>query len=474
MCAAALPRILRWITTTLGLPLCLAATAADPPHSPTTRPSVTLITVEGAIGPATAEHVRRGLAHAQRDGAQLVVLQMDTPGGLDTSMRRIIRDLLASPVPVASFVGPSGARAASAGTYILYASHIAAMAPGTNLGAATPVAIGGPAEPAQRPPRAPAPSSSSASAPERGEGPAPSVSGQKQLSDAVAYIRSLAQMRGRNVEWAEKAVRESASLSAAEALAQGVIEHLARDVPDLLNQLDGKTVTLEGRSLTLQTAGAAIVREEPDWRIRLLAVITDPSVALILMMVGIYGLFFEFSNPGALVPGVLGGICLLVGLYALQLLPVNYAGLALIALGLAFMAAEVLMPSFGILGLGGIAAFVLGAIILIDTEVPGFGIPLGLIAAMAVLSAGVMIGLAGMVMRSRRRALVSGDATLVGQTARVAATGPEGAWVEVAGERWRARSAATLQAGQIVRVAARDGLTLDVTPTSDQPLGEAP
>ncbi len=474
MCAAALPRILRWITTTLGLPLCLVAAAADPPRSPATPPSVTLITVEGAIGPATAEHVRRGLAHAQRDGAQLVVLQMDTPGGLDTSMRRIIRDLLASPVPVASFVGPSGARAASAGTYILYASHIAAMAPGTNLGAATPVAIGGPAEPAQRPPRAPAPSSSGASAPERGEGPAPSVSGQKQLSDAVAYIRSLAQMRGRNVEWAEKAVRESASLSATEALAQGVIEHLARDVPDLLNQLDGKTVTLEGRSLTLQTAGAAIVREEPDWRIRLLAVITDPSVALILMMVGIYGLFFEFSNPGALVPGVLGGICLLVGLYALQLLPVNYAGLALIALGLAFMAAEVLMPSFGILGLGGIAAFVLGAIILIDTEVPGFGIPLGLIAAMAVLSAGVMIGLAGMAMRSRRRALVSGDATLVGQTARVAATGPEGAWVEVAGERWRARSAATLQAGQIVRVAGRDGLTLDVTPTSDQPQGEAP
>jgi membrane-bound serine protease (ClpP class) len=472
MRAAALPRILRWITTTLGISLCLAAAAADPPRSPTTPSSVTLITVEGAIGPATAEHVRRGLAHARRDGAQLVVLQMDTPGGLDTSMRRIIRDLLASPVPVASFVGPSGARAASAGTYILYASHIAAMAPGTNLGAATPVAIGGPAEPAQRPPRAPA--ASGASAPERGEGPGPSVSGQKQLSDAVAYIRSLAQMRGRNVEWAEKAVRESASLSAAEALEQGVIEHLARDVPDLLNQLDGKTVTLEGRSLTLQTAGAAIVREEPDWRIRLLAVITDPSVALILMMVGIYGLFFEFSNPGALVPGVLGGICLLVGLYALQLLPVNYAGLALMALGLAFMVAEVLMPSFGILGLGGIVAFVLGAIILIDTEVPGFGIPLGLIAAMAVLSAGVMIGLAGMAMRSRRRALVSGDATVVGQTARVAAAGPEGAWVEVAGERWRARSAATLEAGQIVRVAARDGLTLDVTPTPDKPQGEAP
>jgi membrane-bound serine protease (ClpP class) len=297
------------------------------------------------------------------------------------------------------------------------------------------------------------------------------VSGQKQLSDAVAYIRSLAQMRGRNVEWAEKAVRESASLPAAEALGQGVIEYLARDVPDLLNQLDGKSVTLDGRSITLQTAGAAIAHEQPDWRIRLLAVITDPSVALILMMVGIYGLFFEFSNPGALVPGVLGGICLLVGLYALQLLPVNYAGLALIALGLAFMVAEVLMPSFGILGLGGIVAFVLGAVILIDTEVPGFGIPLGLIAAMAVLSAGVMIGLAGMAVRSRRRAVVSGDANVVGQAARVVACGPEGAWVEVAGERWRARSAAPLHEGQRVRVSTRDGLTLDVIPT-DTPQGE--
>ncbi|WP_019560941.1 MULTISPECIES: nodulation protein NfeD [Caldimonas] len=418
--------------------------------------------------------MRRGLTHAQRDGAQLVVLQMDTPGGLDTSMRRIIRDILASPVPVASFVGPSGARAASAGTYILYASHIAAMAPGTNLGAATPVALGGSPEPAPPPARSgrPAqPAASGASGPAPQTGPTPTVSGQKQLSDAVAYIRSLAQMRGRNVQWAEKAVREAASLSAEEALAQGVIEFVARDLPTLLAQIDGRRLDIEGRSLTLRTAGAALVHEEPDWRIRLLAVITDPSVALILMMLGIYGLFFEFSNPGALVPGVLGGICLLLGLYALQLLPVNYAGLALIALGLAFMVAEVLMPSFGVLGLGGIVAFVLGAVILIDTEVPGFGIPLGLIAAMAVLSAAVVIGLTAMAVRSRQRAVVSGDATVIGQQARVLEVGVDEAWVEVAGERWRARSHTKLHTGQTVLVHGRDGLVLHVRPVA--PLQES-
>lgn len=471
---ARLPLILWWCAT-LGVAFVAAALATPRPAADAAPASpVTVITIEGAIGPATAEHVRRGLAHAQRDGAQLVVLQMDTPGGLDTSMRRIIRDVLASPVPVASYVGPSGARAASAGTYILYASHIAAMAPGTNLGAATPVAIGGAPEPAQppaRPGRPAQPAASGASEPAPPTGPAPTVSGQKQLSDAVAYIRALAQMRGRNVEWAEKAVREAASLSADEALAQGVIEHVARDLPELLTQLDGRRLEIEGRALTLRTAGAGLVREEPDWRIRLLAVITDPSVALILLMLGVYGLFFEFSNPGALVPGVLGGICLLVGLYALQLLPVNYAGLALIALGLAFMVAEVLMPSFGVLGLGGIVAFVLGAVILIDTEVPGFGIPLGLIAAMAVLSAAVMIGLAGMALRSRRRALVSADATIVGQQARVVSVNADDAWVEVAGERWRVRSPAALQVGQTVQVRGRDGLVLDVLPI-DKPQGE--
>lgn len=473
MSSARLPLILWWCAT-LWAAFGAGVQATPRPAAGAPPAPVTVITIEGAIGPATAEHVRRGLAHAQRDGAQLVVLQMDTPGGLDTSMRRIIRDILASPVPVASYVGPSGARAASAGTYILYASHIAAMAPGTNLGAATPVAIGGAPEPAQppaRPGRPAEPAASRASEPAPQTGPSPTVSGQKQLSDAVAYIRSLAQMRGRNVEWAEKAVREAASLSADEALAQGVIEHVARDLPELLTQIDGRRLQIDGRALTLQTTGAAIVREEPDWRIRLLAVITDPSVALILMMLGIYGLFFEFSNPGALVPGVLGGICLLVGLYALQLLPVNYAGLALIALGLAFMVAEVLMPSFGVLGLGGIVAFVLGAVILIDTEVPGFGIPLGLIAAMAALSAAVVIGLAGMAVRARRRAVVSGDATVVGQRARVVSVGAGEAWVEVAGERWRVRSPASLQAGQTVQVRGRDGLVLDVVPI-EKPQGE--
>ncbi len=272
-------------------------------------------------------------------------------------------------------------------------------------------------------------------------------------------------MRGRNVEWAEKAVREAASLPAQEALQAKVIEYVATDLDDLLKQLDGKTIKVHDQPRTLKTAGATIVRHETDWRHNILAVITDPSVALILMMIGVYGLFFEFSSPGAVVPGVLGGICLLLGLYALQLLPVNYAGLALITLGIAFMVSEAFLPSFGILGLGGIASFVIGAVILIDTELPGYGIPIGLIAGMAVTSAVFIIGLAGMALRARRRAVVSGDGTLIGHTARVLETpGVAGLWVELGGERWRATSEQALAPGQKVRVISRRDLTLEVAP----------
>ena len=450
-----------WLGCSLAL---LAALAGMSDSNAAAPPPVVVLRIDGAIGPATAQHVAHSLERAAHEHAQLVVLQMDTPGGLDTSMRTIIKDILASPTPVAAFVAPQGARAASAGTYILYAAHVAAMAPATNLGAATPIEIGMPMpgggpEPPGRP-------GSAASAAASGH----DAKAAKRVNDAAAYIRSLAQLRGRDTAWAEQAVRESVSLSASDALSRKVIDIVAVDLNDLLRQLDGRVIAMGetgAGSVTLATANAAVVTLEPDWRGRLLAVISDPSLVLMLLMLGVYGLLFEFMNPGYVLPGVIGSVALLLALWGLQMLPVNYAGVGLILLGIAFFVAEAFVPSYGALGIGGVAAFAFGALLLIDSDAPGFGIPLTLIGALTLVSAAFVIGIAGMAAKARRRPVVSGAQRMIGASGEVIECSGQEGWAEVDGERWKVRAAQPLRTGERVRVTRVDGLTLEVSPAAE-------
>lgn len=411
--------------------------------------------IEGAIGPASHDYIKRSLANAATQHAQLVIIRLNTPGGLDVSMREIIQEIIASPVPVVSYVAPSGARAASAGTYILYASHIAAMAPATTLGAATPVKIGGF-------PDTPDSSDKKTEKNQHEQVNAQDPMTKKIINDAVAYIRGLAQMRGRNAEWAEKAVRDAASLTASEAMAEGVIDLIAVDIPDLLNKIDGRIVNMQGQEITLSTQGITIQHLEQDWRTRLLAIITDPNIAYILMLIGIYGLIFEFANPGTIVSGVVGAVCLLLALFAFQVLPVNYAGLALIFLGIVFMLAEMLVPSFGALGIGGMIAFVMGSIMLLDMDIPGYGISFPLIATVALMTAGFFLAVVGMVIKARKRPVVSGREELIGNIGEVIDDFDQEGWVRVHGELWRAKTSTPLHRGQKVSVTAMKGLTLEV------------
>lgn len=424
------------------------------------KSSVIHLTVEDVIGPATADYIIRALETAAESNSELVVINMDTPGGLDSAMRQIIKAIASSAVPVATYVTPTGARAASAGTYILYASHIAAMTPGTNLGAATPVKIGGISPPT--------PDKTKKDKQTKDE-PA-SVSDdqqamkQKIINDAVAYIRGLAELHGRNQDWAEKAVREAASLQASEALELNVIDVIATSLNDLLTQIDGREVVVNEQKRKLNTLGLLLVKIEPDWRSRLLSVITNPNVAYILMLIGIYGLIFEFSNPGSIVPGTIGAISLLLALYAFQLLPINYAGVALILLGVALMVAEAFEPSFGMLGIGGVIAFVMGSIILMDTEAPGFGIDLSVIITFALTSVLVFVFVVGMAVKARRRPIVSGLEELIGGEAVVVNDFDHQGTVAIHSENWKAISDSPLHKDQRVIVTAIKGLTLIVEP----------
>lgn len=424
--------------------------------SPSRGGEVWLVDIDGAIGPAVADHVVRAIEQANKtEGAppELLIVRMNTPGGLDRAMRDIIQAILASRVPVAGYVAPGGSRAASAGTYILYASHIAAMAPATNLGAATPVQLGGGSSPL--PIGKPGASEDKA-------GQSADAKQQKVLNDAVAYIRSLAEKRDRNAEWAEKAVTEAATLTALAALAQRVIDVVAEDVPTLLNSLDGQAVTAGGDERQLATKDATVRHLQPDWRSQFLQVITDPNIAYLLLMVGIYGLIFEFSNPGMGAGGIVGGICLLLAAYALQLLPISYSALGLMLLGLGLLAAEAVSPSFGILGLGGVIAFIVGSILLMDSNVPGYDIALPVILAVAISSALMLVVTLRLLQKTRFRPAVSGLSSLVGAEASVDRVYNDRPMVRLDGEWWQVRCDAPLAINDRVRVIRADGLVLDV------------
>jgi len=424
---------------------------------PSVSSTAILLEMKGPIGPPTVSYIQRALKDAASRQSPLLILQLDTPGGLDASMREIIQLLLTSPVPVVTFVAPSGARAASAGTYILYASHLAAMAPGTNLGAATPVQLGG----------APSPGTEGSNA-DNLSSAGESDMQRKIINDAEAYIRSLAQLRGRNVEWAMDAVRNAVSISAEEALQKNVINIVATHVPDLLAQLDGKQIKLINQTQVLRTSGLTIKKLEPDWHTQLLSFITNPNVAYILMLIGIYGLIFEFATPGTLIPGIVGTVSLMLSLYAFQVLPISYAGFALMFFGLALMIAEAFVPSFGILGLGGGLAFIIGSIFLMDTSAPGYGISPALVGTLGLLNLAFFAFVLGAVIQARKRPVMTGTEIMVGTKAvALEDFGSEGK-VKTRGEIWQARSPVAVQAEQDLKITGTDGLVLLVTPLNNQ------
>lgn len=433
----------------LALFLFAGNLSSDPPDK-----KGILLNITGPIGPSTSDYIGRNLDALQKQEVELVILRIDTPGGLDAAMREIIKNILDSAIPVVSYVAPNGARAASAGTFILYASHVAAMAPATNVGAATPVSISGPA---------PVPGDEK----DKETPSQPDAKTSKAVNDAVAYIRSLAELRDRNADWAEKAVREAASLSARKALELDVIDSIATSLDDLLMQLDGREVDINNTTILLNTKDLAITEIEPDWRSKFLSVITDPNIAYILMLIGIYGIIFELANPGTIISGVIGVISLLLALFAFQVLDVNYAGLALMLLGVAMMIGEAFVPSFGALGIGGIVAFVTGSIILMDTDVPGFGISPTLIGAIAFFSAVTFTLVIGLAIKARKKSIVSGKEEIIGDTGVAITEINDSGRIRFEGEIWNATSPIKIHKGQKVRVTNIKGLLLTVEPIEE-------
>lgn len=398
-------------------------------------PEIMVIKVDGVINPARAEFVVKAIKKANDKGYSLIIMELDTPGGLDTSMRTIIKEMVGSAAPVVVYVSPSGARAASAGAFITIASHIAAMAPGTNIGAAHPVAMGEKMD---------------------------KEMAKKVTNDAAAYIRSLAESRGRNVKWAEDAVRKSVSATEKEALELKVIDLIAKDRDELLKKIDGRKVRTAFGERLIRTAGAKIIHEEMGFRQRVLDLISDPNIAYILMLLGIYGLFFELTNPGSIFPGVLGGICLILAFYAFQTLPVNYAGILLIILAIILFILEVKIVSHGILTIGGIISMIIGSIMLFESPSPFFKLSLYVILPAVIVTALFFVITFGLAIKAWKRKPVTGVEGIVGLEGVARTDIKDDGMVYVRGEIWSAMSDEPIKSGEKVRVEAVSGLKLKV------------
>jgi membrane-bound serine protease (ClpP class) len=418
------------------LPLLILSFTLVTPAGWASPDEVYVARVEGIIAPSLAEFFVSAIRKAEDGGAHAIIFELDTPGGLDTSMRIIIKEILRSPAPVIIYVSPSGARAASAGAFITIAAHVAAMAPGTNIGAAHPVQMGG--------------------------GEADEEMTRKIENDAAAYIRGLAERRGRNATWAEDAVRKSVSATATEALRLKIIDVVAENRADLLAKIDGRTVETGAGKITLKTKTAKIVEVEMGLRDKVLSVISNPTIAYILLILGMAGMYFELSTPGAILPGVLGGICLILAFYAFQTLPINYAGLLLIILGVILFIAEVTVVSHGILTIGGMTAMILGSLMLIDSPAPFLQISLSAILGVTAATTAFFVFAIGAVFRAHRRQPATGREGLVGQ-AGVARTrlNPDGL-IFIRGEIWNATCVEGAEPGEQVQVTSVAGLKLKV------------